>query len=73
LAVYALITRLPDSGKFTINNIELSKDSMVTMLGIDGELKVSRLNGGIEVELPRLNPSILPCEHIFTLKITQVK
>ena len=43
------------------------------MLGIDGELKVSRLNGGIEVELPRLNPSILPCEHIFTLKITQVK
>jgi alpha-L-fucosidase len=71
--VYALITELPDSGKFVIKGIEPGIDSKVTMLGVDGELKVRKQGTGIEVELPRLNPGRLPCQYIFTLKITDAK
>jgi hypothetical protein len=68
-----MITRLPDSGVFTIKDIALSADSTVTMLGFDGELKTSAVDGGLAVELPRFNPSTLPCQHIFTLKLTSVQ
>ncbi|VGO19622.1 alpha-L-fucosidase [Pontiella sulfatireligans] len=71
--VYAMITELPDNGEFEIADIELSKDSKVTMLGVKGELEWEKEDNGIEVELPRLNPSKLPCQHVFTLKITNIK
>ena len=71
--VYAMITRLPDSGVFTIKDITLSADSAVTLLGFDGELKTTVVNGGLAVELPRFNPSTLPCQHVFTLKLTSVQ
>jgi alpha-L-fucosidase len=71
--VYAMITRLPDSGVFTIKDIALSADSTVTMLGFDGELKTTAVDGGLSVELPRFNPSTLPCQHVFTLKLTSVQ
>lgn len=71
--VYAMITELPDEDEFEIKDIELSKDSKITMLGVDGELEWEKEGSGIEVELPRLNPSKLPCNHVFTLKITNVK
>lgn len=71
--VYAMITVLPDSGKFEIKNIGLNEDSKVTMLGVDGELVVEKKGNGIVVTLPRLNPSKLPCNHVFVLKITKAK
>lgn len=71
--VYAMITRLPDSGVFTIKDITLSADSAVTMLGFDGELKTTPVDGALAVELPRFNPSTLPCQHVFTLKLTLVQ
>jgi len=71
--VYALITVLPDSGTFTIEDITLGAGSNVTMLGVDGALKVAKSGKGIEIELPRLNPSKLPCEHVFVLKMTKVE
>ncbi|MBL6829442.1 MAG: alpha-L-fucosidase [Puniceicoccaceae bacterium] len=71
--VYAMITRLPDSGVFTIKDIALGADSTVTMLGFDGELKTTAVDDGLAVELPRFNPSTLPCQHVFTLKLTSVQ
>ena len=71
--VYAMITRLPDSGVFTIKDIALCADSAVTMLGFDGELKTTAVDGALAVELPRFNPSTLPCQHVFTLKLTSVQ
>ncbi|MEC8405329.1 MAG: alpha-L-fucosidase [Verrucomicrobiota bacterium] len=71
--VYALITELPDSGKFVIKDIELSEDSTVTMLGYDSVLPVKLTDGGISVTLPNFNPSKMPCEHVYSLKITAVK
>ncbi len=69
-AVYAMIPVLPDSGSFEIRDIELSEGSEVIMLGVDGELKVTQSGTGIVVELPKLNPSKLPCNHVFTLRLT---
>jgi hypothetical protein len=43
------------------------------MLGFDADLKTTAVNGGLAVELPRFNPSTLPCQHVFTLKITSVQ
>ena len=71
--VYALITELPDSGEFVIKDIELNEDSTVTMLGYDAALPVEITNGGIAVTLPNFNPSKMPCEHVYSLKITSVK
>jgi alpha-L-fucosidase len=71
--VYALITELPDAGKFLLKDIVLSAESSITMLGVERDLNVMKRAGGVEVELPRLNPSKLPCNHVFTLKITHVK
>ena len=71
--VYAMITRLPDSGVFIIKDIALSNDSTVTMLGFDGELMTTAVDGGLAVELPHFNPSTLPCQHVFTLKLTAVQ
>ncbi|MCF7849881.1 MAG: alpha-L-fucosidase [Kiritimatiellales bacterium] len=71
--VYAMIPKLPDGGKFTVRDIEISDGTEVTMLGIDGKLKYQLLAGHLVVDLPPLNPTSLPCEHIFTLKITKVK
>lgn len=71
--VYAMITVLPDSGHVRIRDIELEENTRVTMLGVGGDLQVARTSSGIVVELPRLNPSRLPCQHVFTLKLTSVK
>ena len=71
--VYAMITLIPDSGKFQIDDIELGADSQVTMLGFGDALAVEKKGTGIEVTLPTFNPTRLPCEHIYTLKITSAK
>jgi alpha-L-fucosidase len=71
--VYALLPVLPDSGVFTVRDIELGEDSEVTMLGVEGALGVIPNADGIDVQLPRLNPSRLPYQHVYTLRITHVK
>jgi len=71
--LYAMIPKLPDNGKFTLRDIEISENTEVTMLGVEGKLNYELLAGHLVIDLPKLNPSHLPCEHIFTLKITHVK
>ena len=71
--IYGLLPVWPDSGKIEIRDIEVSSDTKVTMLGVDGELKFAKTAKGIEVILPQLNPTKLPCKDIFTLKVTKAK
>ena len=71
--VYALITQYPDNGIFKIEDIALTDKSKVTMLGVSGELNVQKNEDKINIILPNLNPTKLPCNHVFTLKITHVK
>ena len=71
--VYALITQLPDNGTFTIRDIELSPESQVSMLGFEGSLDYSAHEGKVTVTLPAFNPSTMPCDFVYTLKLTQAR
>ncbi|WP_420792913.1 alpha-L-fucosidase C-terminal domain-containing protein [Lentisphaera marina] len=53
--------------------MEVSPDTKITMLGVDGELKFAKTAKGIEVILPQLTPTKSPCKDIFTLKISHAK
>ena len=69
--IYGLLPVWPDSGKIEIRDIEISDMTKITMLGVEGQVKFAKTAKGIEVILPQLNPTKLPCKNIFTLKITQ--
>jgi len=43
------------------------------MLGVEGELAFTQLEGAVEVSLPTLLPGKLPAEHVWTLKVTKTK
>lgn len=71
--VYALITKLPDGDTFTIQDIELSTGTEVSMLGFEGLLDYTFENGNVTVTLPAFNPSSMPCDFVYTLKLTQAR
>ncbi|GAA6204541.1 alpha-L-fucosidase [Thalassotalea sp. SU-HH00458] len=68
--VYAMMPSWPTTNKIIIKDINTSKDTVVTMLGVNGELSYQKTESGIVVELPTLLPGKLPAEHVWTLKVT---
>lgn len=71
--LFALMPSWPETNKITVKDVELSNDSVVTMLGIEKPLSWIKTDRGIEVSLPVLTPGKLPSEHIWTLKLSKVK
>jgi alpha-L-fucosidase len=71
--LYAMLPILPDDGKFTIRDVTPSDKTNITMLGVDGELKFKRKANGVQIQLPKLNPSRMPSRHLYTLKLTGIK
>ena len=71
--LYALIPVLPESGVFYINDVKLSKNSKISMLGVPGDLEFKQHSNQIEVKLPKLNPSNAPCSHVFVLRISHAQ
>ena len=71
--IYGMMPVWPASNKMTVKDINISSDTQVSMLGVDGTLVFKKNKGGIEVTLPTLLPGKLPAEHVWTLKITNVK
>lgn len=71
--LYALLPVWPDSNRILIKDIQLGENSKVTMLGVDGELKSRKTPKGLVVTLPRLNPTKLPCDYIYTVRVTKVR
>jgi alpha-L-fucosidase len=68
--VYGMLPAWPESGAVTVRDIDVSKDSVVTMLGVEAPLKYRKKKDGIQVTLPKVVPGKLPSEHIWTLKIS---
>ena len=58
---------------FYLNDVKLSKDSEIRMLGVPGELDYKVHSNQIEITLPKLNPSNAPCSHVFVLRISHAK
>ena len=71
--VYALITKLPDSDTFTLKDFELSPESDVEMLGFEGTLVYQSEGNNTIITLPDFNPSTMPCDHVYTLKLSHVR
>ena len=71
--LYALIPVLPESGVFYLNDVNLSKDSEIRMLGVPGDLDYKVHSNQIEIKLPKLNPSNAPCNHVFVLRISHAQ
>lgn len=72
-AIFALIPVLPENGIFHIDDIQLSSNSKITMLGVDAELDYTVHANHVEVKLPPLNPSSAPCHHVFVLRISHAQ
>ena len=71
--VYAMMPSWPESGKIVVKDIEVSSDTVVTMLGHDKSLSYKKVKGGIEVTLPTFVPGKAPSQYIWTLKIANAK
>jgi alpha-L-fucosidase len=71
--VYAMLPSWPENGLIEIRDIDVSNDTVVTMLGVDTPLKHRKKKDGIQVTLPRVLPGRLPSEYIWTLKISSAR
>lgn len=71
-ALYAILPRWP-SQPVRLASVRASAKTEVTMLGLDGPLKWTAREAGIEVAPPALSADQLPCEYAYTLKLTHVQ
>ena len=70
--LYVLMTMLPDCGTFVIKDLQLDSSSEISMLGVEGKLEFENNKKNVEVILPHLNPSKLPCTHVYVLEVSNV-
>ena len=71
--LYALTPGWPKSDKIFIDNLLLSKQSKIQLLGCEKTLKWKRRNGGVEIDLSNISIHDLSCQHISTFKLCDVK
>eukprot|EP00128_Syssomonas_multiformis_P004667 Colp12_sorted_trinity150504_noHs@22969 len=72
--VYALVLKWPETGVVQLPSPVLAADSTVSLLGYGGvvEYKAQVGSPGVTVSFPPLPPQLMPCEHAWVLKLTQV-
>ncbi len=70
--VYAILPRLPE-GKILIKDVIPGKKTRVTMLGTDKEFRWKKVKDGMQVAVPALLATEVPCEDAYVLKLTEVK
>lgn len=66
--LYAICPIFPD-GKLVVNDLTLSSDAHITMLGREGELRWQQIDNDVEIVVPHMNPSKMPCDFAYTFKI----
>ncbi len=60
-------------GEFVVKNVTAKPSAKVHLLGIAENLKWKQSGKNIIIEIPQVNPSGLPCEYAWTLKIDGIK
>ena len=70
--VYAISPKYP-KGKIIIEGVKPSKETKITMLGYNKELRYNYKQGSIELEVPILTYDELPCEYAWSFKISNVE
>jgi len=70
--IYAITPGWPGK-QLVIKNIKLSKDSKVSLLGVNRDIQFSINGDDLVIITPTLNSDELPCSYAFTFKITQAE
>ena len=66
--LYAITAGWP--GKtLTLRGVKTADPVRVSLLGVEGELRVKRNGDALEIELPDFGPEDAPCEHAYTIKL----
>lgn len=73
--VYAVYLEKEDNGgvpsKIEIKGIKAAKNAKLSLLGSRGSLKWKNTDSGIEIYMPDKIRSNLPCDHAWTIKISE--
>ena len=68
--VYAIVLEWPDHDVLHLGAPNATSQSTVTMLGVPGQLQWSKATGGgIDVMMPQLSPSKVPCKCAWALAL----
>lgn len=70
--LYAIAPRWPKS-ELVIEDIEVSPNTNVTMLGVAQSVEWRRSGRNVVVKVPALSIDEVPCQHAYVLKITHVR
>lgn len=72
VALYAICAVLPDEIAI-LRNVVAAEGATVSMLGVKGDLDWKQVGDNIQITMPKLNPSKMPCEIAWTFKISKIK
>ena len=71
--LFALSPGWPVGGTFIIRDVMPSDTSKVSLLGSQKTLVWKRVDNTIEIDLTTIGIHDLPCDHVFTFKLTDIK
>ena len=69
--LYAITPRWPGR-QFKLNNLNPARDTIVTMLGWQEQLRWKAVDGDIIIQVPQLSVDEVPCEYAYVLKLTGI-
>jgi len=70
--VYAITPGWPGR-KLLLKDVGSSKDTVVTMLGLDGPVEFEAVGGDIAIDVPRLGVGEAPCEYAYVFRVSGVR
>lgn len=70
--LYCICPVFPDK-KLVVRDVRAASGARITMLGIDKPLQWKQVGANLEIIVPGMNPSMMPCKYAYTFKISEVK
>ena len=70
-SLYCICAQFPDE-TLIVKDVLAGTEASVAMLGIQQKLAWKQVGNNIEIEMPKLNPSRMPCQYAYTFKISDV-
>ena len=70
--LYAITPGWPGK-ELVLKDVTPSSDTLVTMLGVKGDLKWDAVDGNLVIEVPQLSVDEVPCLHAYSFKVTGIE
>lgn len=71
--LYAISPHWPRDSKIFISDVVVGDNSTATLLGCDKSLTMERKNGGVEIDISSIGINDLPCNYMFTFRISGIQ